>query len=169
MYITPLQLINFFGAVEIAQLSTPRQYKNIPKSQLLIDTISGVDSTDSQEIEAQEIEAAKEALNVINECISYAQKEMDSYLFRRYTLPLSEEVILLNPLTGFCADIVRYRLSKSYPKEEVLQRYEIVKGWLRDVSTGKASLVEPIQQNATPFGRNIYVRQGKSNFNWDSY
>ncbi|RKZ65127.1 MAG: hypothetical protein DRR16_21695 [Candidatus Parabeggiatoa sp. nov. 3] len=166
MYITSSQLIVFFGALEIAQLATPLRYFAITPELLILTS----NEEDRSGYTAEEIEAANETLAVVEEAITYASQEMDSYFVKNYNLPLSENILETNPISGFCGDIVRYRLSKSHPKQEIKDRYESCLRWLRDIATGKAGIVDlETESGATPTGNKILIQQTLSNFNWGKY
>jgi phage gp36-like protein len=72
--------------------------------------------------------------------LDYATAEIDSYLAARHTLPLAEVPLVL---TQICVDIAVYRLALSgeLMTEEIDKRYERALARLRDLASGKASLV----------------------------
>lgn len=142
MYTSPSDLVKQFGATEIAKLSTPKRYQVI--APLLLELT--VNSLDRSDYTAEEIEAADAALTVIEDAISYSEQEMDSYLAVRYPLPLSSEVILINPLKGRCNDISRYRLARSHPSDEIERRYQDAIAWLRELAKGNAEIVQQVSE-----------------------
>ena len=77
--------------------------------------------------------------------ISDASSEMDSYLASRYRLPLpaAPPVLLV-----VCADLARYLLYKDAPTEEVRQRAEDARAWLKDLAKGYAHLDLPSEAPA---------------------
>lgn len=90
---------------------------------------------------------------VTERALSDASDEVDSYLFARYTLPLSGS----SPtLVRVVCDIARRRLYRDKPLEEVLKRYEEAVDWLKAVSAGRAGLTfaatvgEPAAATKTP-------------------
>ena len=74
---------------------------------------------------------------VIEQAITDASAEIDSYLGTRYSVPLDEAPAAVK---SACADIARYRLMDERPLDEVTKRYDSAIRFLRDVATGRASL-----------------------------
>lgn len=71
--------------------------------------------------------------------LDYATAEIDSYLRVCYTLPLPEVPLML---TQICVDIAVYQLaSRELMTDQIEKRYERAIARLRDLSSGKASLV----------------------------
>lgn len=69
--------------------------------------------------------------------IADAVAEMNSYLGRRYSVP----VVNGGPvLLACCCDIARFYLYTSSPTEEVQQRYQSRVAWLKDVAADRATL-----------------------------
>lgn len=162
MYISPNYLIDIFGLNEISKLATPDCYQ-VVSNDLLQVTIQELDRSSYT---PEEIEAADETLSAINDAIEYATQEIDSYLIITQKLPLDELIINSNPITGRCADMVRYRLAKSHPSEETAKRYNDAIMWLKNISLGKAGLYNPNQITSAP---RIRVKQANSCFNWEKY
>ena len=94
---------------------------------------------------------------------SYGQSEndaasmVDGYLSTRYTLPL---LSVPSIVTGWTADITRYKLWDEAAPEEVRRRYEYAIGQLRDLAAGKLSL--PPGVDGTPVSSGL-VMAGYSN------
>jgi phage gp36-like protein len=88
--------------------------------------------------------------NVTN-CLTYASDEIDRYVAVRYSVPLTE---IPDDLVRICCDIAMYRLSNnaSTLTEQKGLRYKEAVGFLRDLSTGKATLgaQQNSQEPATP-------------------
>lgn len=78
---------------------------------------------------------------VLNQAMTNAESEADSYLGAAYALPLPSVPDVLKSMVG---DIARYRLWDKEASEEVLRRYERAIAWFRDVSKGVVSLGIPI-------------------------
>ena len=74
---------------------------------------------------------------VVNRALADADSLINGYLQTRYTLPLSSVPPVLE---GVASDIARYYLFEDRAPEIVEARYKDRVGWLKDVSTGKASL-----------------------------
>jgi phage gp36-like protein len=72
--------------------------------------------------------------------LDYASAEIDTYIGPRYTLPLPEVPMFLKQL---CVDIAIYRLALSgeLMTDQIETRYKTAQGQLRDLASGKATLV----------------------------
>lgn len=79
-----------------------------------------------------EIDAA-----VIARALEEADALVDSYVARRYTIPLAETPVLLRRLAG---DIARHALFKDDPPEPVSTAYRQAVSTLRDIAAGRALL-----------------------------
>lgn len=81
----------------------------------------------------------------VSRALDMATGEMDTYIARRYTLPLPTTPMHLVQL---CVDIALYRLalSQDVASEEHRRRYEDAIGTLTKIADGRATLVLP----ATP-------------------
>lgn len=162
MYLSPQELTDIFGLEEISKLATPNRYP-VVNNELLLATIQELERDSYSAIE---IAAADETLSAINDAIEYATQEINSYLIITQKLPLDDVIINSNPITGRCADMVRYRLAKSHPSEETTKRYNDAIIWLKNISLGKAGLYNPNQVTSTP---RIRVMQTNSLFDWEQY
>lgn len=69
-----------------------------------------------------------------------ATDEMNSYIARRYTVPVAEGYVL-KPLVMYCCDIARFLLYKDRPTDEIRKRYESAIEWLKLLNAGKVTLV----------------------------
>jgi phage gp36-like protein len=69
---------------------------------------------------------------------------IDSYLLRRYQLPLTVTPQVLIP---YALDIARYRLDRIRDREDVRQRYEDAIKWLESVASGKCFLGTDVAAN----------------------
>lgn len=70
---------------------------------------------------------------VLNAALDDATGEMNSYLGRRYAVPLAS---IPNDVKIKCVMIAYYRLHRDSVPEKVRKDYEDALRWLRDVSTG---------------------------------
>ncbi len=73
----------------------------------------------------------------INRALTDAAALIDSYLARRYQLPLLTVPQVLIP---YSLDIARYKLDRIRNREDVRQRYEDAIKWLEMVASGKVYL-----------------------------
>lgn len=107
-YCTQADLVGRFGEAELIQLTTGDQ-----------DPGAVIDSA------------------VVALAIQDADAEIDGYLARRYTLPLTESAA---NLTRIACDIARYRLYENEPTKTVIDRYKLALEYLRDVASGKVNV-----------------------------
>lgn len=104
----------------------------------------------------------------IDRALTDASAEIDSYVSRKYRVPL---VPVPDVVKEKCVDIAVYRLADrpgAYT-EERRKRYEDAIAWLKDVSDGKAALGNELAEAQTSgFGA---VRHGQANsqFEWNGY
>jgi phage gp36-like protein len=85
---------------------------------------------------------------VADEALADAESEVNSYLASRYALPLVEVPRVLVRVT---CDVARYGLYGSVSADDtVKERYQDAIKFLRDVSTGKATLGIAAPQEAAP-------------------
>jgi phage gp36-like protein len=80
----------------------------------------------------------------LNRALVDAAALIDSYLARRYQLPLSAVPQVLIP---YALDIARYRLDRIRDREDVRQRYEDAIKWLESVRDGKCLLGTDVAAN----------------------
>lgn len=73
----------------------------------------------------------------LDRALTDASALIDSYLARRYLLPLASVPQVLIP---YCLDIARYKLDRIRSREDVRQRYEDAIKWLEMVASGKVYL-----------------------------
>ena len=73
----------------------------------------------------------------VNDALTDASEEANSYIARAYALPLPS---VPKGLVLAVCDIARYLLYKDRATEEVTKRYERRVSWLKDVSAGRAVL-----------------------------
>lgn len=162
MYATAIDMLNRFGATELAQLGAPDDSR--VTAELLELT---VEDSDRSAYPADEQAAADEAVSRIEGELQNASRMMDTYIAPRYRLPLASELVSGGNLVQVCTDIARFELHRTPPKD-VETRYERRLTWLRDVGNGRASLGEADTGTATPGGR-VVVAGGESAHDWDTF
>ena len=138
MYVSLIQLAERPGALELAQLASPK-HEAVVDAELLDLTLRGLLRT---EYSAAEIAAADAVVARITEAAIEASARIDGYLRQRgYALPLSPVPPIV---AGWCRDITRYRLSGDRISEEgndpVLRDYRDALRFLEQVAAGKFSL-----------------------------
>lgn len=161
-YITLVALLNALGAEWLAQRAAP----NAPavNGMLLKLTVEGGDRS---AYSAEDQAAADEAAGLIQNKWDEANREIDSYLRSRHTLPLDQTVIDSSPLARIAADIVRYQISGDLVSDDASGRYSKALAWLRDVAAGRATL-GGADATPTTSGR-VILRQSVSGTDWDTY
>lgn len=73
----------------------------------------------------------------VDRALDDASSEIDSYLATRYTVPVASPP---NVLKAAELVVARYRLHDDRATDRIRDDYKSIISWLRDVSTGKASL-----------------------------
>lgn len=102
----------------------------------------------------------------VDRALASADELLNSYISRRYPLPLPSTPPVL---TSRACDIARFRLHKEGMHEEVRERYEEAVAWAKDVAAGRANLpfpdsaTQPSGLGAPRFGQAI------SGFDWSAY
>lgn len=114
-----------------------------------------------------------QALNedVIEEALKDASGVMDSYLAKRYPLPLATIPAVL---VDCCADLALYRLMRLRRQgavEDAKERADAAIAWLKDLASGKAILQELEAPAAIPGGQvrltcspRLFSREGLRGF-----
>lgn len=103
-------------------------------------------------IQLSDPEAQALHADVLEEALKDASGVMDSYLARRYTLPLATIPAVL---VECCADLAIYRLMRLRPLgslEDAKERSEAALAWLKDLASGKAVLTGLETPAPTPGG-----------------
>ncbi|MBF0445037.1 MAG: DUF1320 family protein [Magnetococcales bacterium] len=135
-YATPQNLLQWYGAKELAQTATPDDLVVVP-AQLMRLTIEG-GNRDAFSLE--EIASADKALERITAALSEATLLIESYISRRYELPITDTVVQGSPLPRSCGAMARRLLYDDAVPQEVEKRYEHTLGWLRDLANNRADL-----------------------------
>ncbi|MBF0370983.1 MAG: DUF1320 domain-containing protein [Magnetococcales bacterium] len=138
MYATATNLLTWIGAKELAEIATPDDLIQITPTLMRL-TIQG----DARDAYTQaEQDAADESLVRIEAALGDADRQIDSYLASRYTLPLAAEVITGSILPRICGDIARWLLFDNGVTKEVGERYDRAVVYLKDLQSGDAQLGE---------------------------
>lgn len=132
-YLTAAELLERFGPKELAELATADD-RQVVDSGLMRATIAG---SDRSAWDAEEIEAADEALARVQAALDEAGALIDGYLRTRYPLPL--DVVPL-PLKRVAADAARYYLMDDQATEEVRDRYAALVKLLQHIRDGQFTL-----------------------------
>ncbi len=135
-YATAENLLEWYGARELAQVATPDDLTMTPPELMRL-TIEG---GNRDAFSADEKAAADAALARIDATMDEASLLIDSYLARRYSLPIAIAGVAASPLPRACGAMARRLLYDDGAPQEVVQRYELTLGWLRDLANNQASL-----------------------------
>ena len=158
-YATALELVIAFGARELAQVATPERFDVVDDNDLELSIESSTYPTGKPD------ELALEAcLDAINGAIAIADSLVDSYLGKRYTLPLSVVPVSLRKRT---LDLARFELHDQRATEEVRNRRNDAVKWLEQLADGKTTLGDKsIDSGAGQAGAGIsgYGAQKFTNF-----
>jgi phage gp36-like protein len=135
-YATGQNLLEWYGAKELAQIATPDDLVMVP-AQLLRLTLEG----GNRDAFSLEEKAAADAAQVrISAVLEEATLLIESYLGRRYSLPIPDSGVQSSPLPRACGAMARRLLYDDGVPQEVGQRYELTLGWLRDLANSQANL-----------------------------
>ncbi|MBF0358948.1 MAG: DUF1320 domain-containing protein [Magnetococcales bacterium] len=135
-YATSLNLLEWFGAKELAQAATPDDLA-VVSAQLMRLTI---ESGNRDAFSLDEQTSADAALARITAALTESSLLIDSYISRRYSLPITEAIISTSPLPRFCGAMARRLLYDDGVPKEVEQRYELTLGWLKDLANNQVDL-----------------------------
>lgn len=102
--------------------------------------------------------------DVISDALADADALIDSYLEKRYTLPL--DPVPATMLRVACV-LARYFLYKDAPSDKVRTDYEDAIAWLKDVAKGIVQL--GVTQDEPQPGTNIRSGQATSLIDWPTY
>lgn len=90
----------------------------------------------------------------INQALNDASEMVDLYIATVARLPLAEAPPILVTVT---CDIARYRLQDDRPLDEARERYDSAIATLKDIATGKATLIREDVENST--GGRVYAQR----------
>ena len=137
-YITLTQLADRPGAVELAQVATPRQHHQVDAD--LLDAL--LRGTDLSAWPSDEVVVAQSTQAVIEDALSTAEGTINGFLARRgYQLPLPNDYPIV---TGWARAITRYHLHKDRLSGEqndpIVRDYRDALKLLQLTAEGKFSL-----------------------------
>ncbi|MBF0380688.1 MAG: DUF1320 family protein [Magnetococcales bacterium] len=135
-YASHLNLLQWYGAKELAQTATPDDLAML-SAQLMRLTIEG---GDRDSYSTQEIEIADKSIARITAALAEASLVIDSYISRRYELPIADTDIDNTPLPRCCGAMARRLLYDDAVPQEVERRYEETLTWLKDLANNRADL-----------------------------
>lgn len=135
-YATPNNLLLWFGARELTEISVPDDRAPITAELLRLSVEGGVRDAFSDEA----VETADQALVRIQAVLEEASRLLDSYLAHRYPLPLEGAVISASPLPRACSVLDLALLYDDRLPEAVDQRQKRVLAWLQALAAGQVEL-----------------------------
>lgn len=138
-YATPTDLITWFGAKELAEITGLDDLTPVPPTLLRLT----IDAGNRDDFTAEEIAAADAALTRLQSALDDASRLMDAYLARRYTLPLADAVVSASPLPRICGDLARLLLQDDFSPAEPKTRHLRALDWLQDLALGRTELGSP--------------------------
>jgi phage gp36-like protein len=94
---------------------------------------------------------------VLTAAIADADAEIDGYLSSVYVTPIAGTVPI--DVVRISCDIARYRLYNDKAPEEIRQRYEDARAWLRDVAAGKVRLAIAKPTTTTGFPLTVAIER----------
>lgn len=163
MYITPAQLADRPGALEIAQVATPAD-EPLVDADLMDATLRG----DPQAGSPGEIAIADQALAVVNTAITDAGSLIDGYLANRYELPFTGQQ---NLLAVWARAIARYLLHKERnpvaDDDHITRDYRDALKALQQVAAGKLSLGASDPTAGAAGGGDVAFEPGETVFGRD--
>ncbi|MBF0193484.1 MAG: DUF1320 family protein [Magnetococcales bacterium] len=135
-YATPQNLLRWYGAKELAEIATPDDLVAVP-AQLMRLTIDG---GNRDAFSQEEMLSADKGLERITAALSEATLLIESYISRRYELPITDTDVAASPLPRSCGTMAQRLLYDDAVPQEVEKRYEQALGWLRDLANNRADL-----------------------------
>ena len=169
MYVTPAQLADLPGSMELAQIASA-QHQQVVDANLMEATLRGQDRSTWS---AADIAVANDALARIQGEIDIADQFVDGFLARRYPLPLTSTPGIL---TTWARAIVRYRLHKDQISDAnanpIARDYKEAVSMLGQVAAGNYSLgIDDPQSAINPdgvvqieSGEKVFSRQQRGTF-----
>lgn len=135
-YATASDLLLWFGAKELAEVAVPDDRDPITADLLRL-TIEGGqrDHFPSDAIETADLTQAR-----MQAVLDEGGRVLDSYLARRYSLPLSELLVAATPLPRACCVLALTLLYDDLLPEAVEQRQHRILVWLQALASGKVEL-----------------------------
>jgi len=107
----------------------------------------------------------------IDAAISEAEAMVNSYLSKRYTIPVVASALV----KGYAASLARYNLYDDIPTQTVETKYNNTVAALKDIATGKADLAGASTENEAnaeggkPEDTMSHVTKVNSAFDWSTY
>lgn len=164
-YATPQRFIQEYGLDETTQLLADEQ--QLLNSQLLSDALAGSWTGTPT---APEQAAANAAKDRITRKLATVSNFMDGYLRSAVSLPLSTNDANAGTLEECCIALAREGVADDSDNatERMVQIADRWRCWLKDVQSGKVSLITVAGEEVASRGR-VRTGQAASGFNWDAF
>lgn len=143
-YATTHDLLLWFGARELSEVAVPDDRTPITAELLRLSIEGGQRDNFSDDA----IETADQALLRIQAVLDEGSRMLDSYLARRYPLPLLDTVVAASPLPRACSVLALAMLYDDQLPDAVDQRQMRVLAWLQELAAGRVD-VAPVAATAT--------------------
>jgi len=165
MYLTPAQLADLPGAMEVAQAATPQQDRTVDTQLMELTLVGG----DRSAYSAGDVAVADAVLSRVNNAIAEASGYIDGFLARRYVLPLASPPAIL---TSFCRAIVRYKLNAHLVSDEktspIARDYRDAQTTLQQIADGEFSIGVDDPQSAAEAPLDVQFDPGQKVFHRDA-
>ena len=133
IYASPLDMLDRFGATELAQIATPEEFQVLGNAQLN----AGIVADDLSPFTEDEQTAINATITRLETALNDADNDLSFYLADRYALPFVNTPPTLKKLA---CNIARYQLYKTDATEEVKMRYKDSIRTLEMINAGKIRL-----------------------------
>lgn len=137
LYVTINDMIRWFGGREMCEIASADTGAVITEARLLA-------PDDDPE--------AMFAAGRVTDALTQASRLADSYLARRYPLPLDDAMVADSPMARHCGEIARFLLWDDRASESVRDRHDRAIRWLEMIASGKASLTGAAPSTRTTTG-----------------
>lgn len=135
-YVTVIAMVERYGAADLAASASPDRLA-VPPAEAVQQAATGGSLTGWSAVEQT---AASETVARIGQAIGQASSLMDTYLGRRYTLPIPTSGAAAYPLAMICGDIARWLLADDKRTDAVKEGHASAMRWLQDLGSGTSRL-----------------------------
>ncbi|MBF0192101.1 MAG: DUF1320 family protein [Magnetococcales bacterium] len=139
MYASPTDLLDLFGAAEVAGIARPDDLPPDVRVSGALMRLVAMDG-DQSGYPPDEVAAADRTLARIRLVLTQVSARMDTYLARQHTLPLPGALIASGPFVQICADLARFAMDDDSVDQAVRTRHDDATRWLERIASGQALL-----------------------------
>ena len=168
MYTTALKLTEQFGYSRIAKYSTPVGRQPVVTAKLLEALLIG-GSTSS--FTSDQIAMGNLAVAKINDAIKSGEAVVNSYLIKKYSIPLSDSLLFSNreALLIYTNNIIRYDLAPHKNIEPITDKYNEAISWLDDVSKNGLPFDTSTETPIVGINRTLSIKSTGSSIPWEKF